>query len=184
MRAIATRSSGLGNKPVADARFGDEVIRIGRILFELLAQMPHVDADVMAVLRMGGAPHGLEQLSMRQHAVGVGDHVGQQAEFDGRQVERLSVLFDHASPQVNPDRSEFHHAGSVRSGPMAPAQMGAYAGQEFCRSEGLCKVIVGAGVEGRDLFGFHGSRRQNDDRNLRPGAQLPDQVDAVAIRQA
>ena len=62
--------------------------------------------------------------------------------------------------------------------------MGPDAGQQFGSAKRLDQVIVGTSIECRHLVGFGRAGGKNDDGNVRPGPQVADQVDAVAIRQA
>ena len=60
----------------------------------------------------------------------------------------------------------------------------AHARQQLADIERLVDVVVGAEIERLDLFGFALARRQDDDRHIGPFARPPDDVLAVAIRQA
>ena len=65
----------------------------------------------------------------------------------------------------------------------SPAR-GTHARQQFADAERLGQVVVCPGVERRDLVGLPRSRRQHDDRRLRPTAEVADELDAVAVGQA
>ena len=56
--------------------------------------------------------------------------------------------------------------------------------QEFPDAERFGQVIVGAGVQGRDLRRCTGADGARDDRHGRPSAQVAQKVDAVAVWQA
>ncbi len=49
-------------------------------------------------------------------------------------------------------------------------QRRAHPRQQFRRAEGLGDVVIGTGIEGRDLLFFHGARGQHDDGHRRPAA--------------
>ena len=68
--------------------------------------------------------------------------------------------------------------------PPRAAQMRPHARQQLAGAERLDEVVVGAGVERLDLVLLAGAGRQHEDGHVRPGAQVADQVDAVAVRQA
>src|SRR5436190_12652273 len=56
---------------VADAGLGEEMTRLCRIGFELLAQAADVDAQVMAALDKGRPPHLAQQMTVRHDLAGV-----------------------------------------------------------------------------------------------------------------
>ena len=66
----------------------------------------------------------------------------------------------------------------------AATQQRAGTRQQLADAERLRQVIVGAGVERRDLVVFLGTCRQHQNRDRRPAAQIADHVDAFAIGQA
>jgi hypothetical protein len=51
-------------------------------------------------------------------------------------------------------------------------------------TERLDEVVVRTRVEGGDLLGFRGPRREHDDRDRGPAAQVEHQVDPVTVRQS
>jgi hypothetical protein len=57
-RSIA--SDGLGLEAVAHAWLGEEVAGAGRLLLQLAAELGDVDAQVVGLGAVGGAPHVLE----------------------------------------------------------------------------------------------------------------------------
>ena len=50
--------------------------------------------------------------------------------------------------------------------------------------KGLAEVVVGAGVERRDLVALLAARREHDDRHRGPLAQPPHHLEAVHVGQA
>ena len=173
-----------GHEPVADAGFGDQVLGLGRIVFDLLAQLAHVDTQVVRVVRMAWSPHRLQQLPVGEHAVRMRRHVDQQAVFDRGHVQVFAIALDGAARQIDLHVAELDHAAAAAGQCRAAAQVRAHAGQQFAHREGLDQVVVGAGVEGLDLVGLVDARRQHEDGDVRPAAQFADQIDAVAIGQA
>ena len=69
---------------VADAGFGEEVAGWGGVGFEFVAQVAHVDAQVVAAFGVAGAPDGAQELRGSHHAAGVADQDGEQAVFGRR----------------------------------------------------------------------------------------------------
>lgn len=76
-----------GHETIADAGFRKQVTGAGRIFFELLPQVPHVYPQIMAVFHRVGAPYLAQQLALGDHFALMGQQCGQQAEFNGRQME-------------------------------------------------------------------------------------------------
>ncbi|VWM23954.1 Uncharacterised protein [Collinsella intestinalis] len=63
-------------------------------------------------------------------------------------------------------------------------QVGADAGEHLLNRKRLRQVVVGAGVESADLIRVLDARRDDDDGNGRPAADLVDDFDAIDVRQA
>jgi hypothetical protein len=57
---LGLEDAGLGLEAVAHAWFGEEVTGAGRLLFQLPAQLGDVDAQVVGLGAVGGAPHVLK----------------------------------------------------------------------------------------------------------------------------
>ena len=60
-------------------------------------------------------------------------------------------------------------------------ELSAHACQKLRNTKGLCEIIVRARVKCFDLFFLTLSGRQNYDRYIRPGSQLPDESLSVAV---
>ena len=54
--------------------------------FQFLPQVAHVDAQVVALLRLRGAPDFTQELAVRHHASGIADQHRQQAVLNWREV--------------------------------------------------------------------------------------------------
>src|SRR5207247_10960378 len=68
------------DKAVADAGFGHQP-RAGGVVAELLAQLAGVDAEVLRLRAVVGAPHLLEDRAMGQHPAGPPRQQGEEAEL-------------------------------------------------------------------------------------------------------
>ena len=60
----------------------------------------------------------------------------------------------------------------------------AQPGEQLADAERLGNVVVGPGVERRDLVRLLAARREHDDRDRRPGAQPLDHLEPVEVGQA
>ena len=55
------------------------------------------------------------------------------------------------------------------------------AGQQFANSKGLGEIVIGTGVECRNLVGLLPPRRENNDRHPRPAAEFGDYFEPADI---
>src|SRR5262245_50219941 len=171
------RSGLVRDEAISDAGFGDQVARSHRIGFELLAQLLHVDAQVMRVLDVRRAPHLAQELAVRDHHPEVLGEAAEQPELDRRQTDFDAVPRGTALLEIHLDVIKGEDLAALGSQRMA--QSYPHPGQELAHAEWLGDVIVGAGVERLDLGALLGARRQHEDRHRRPGADPPDDLDAV-----
>ena len=51
-------------EPIADARLVDQIARPSRVRLELVAELPHVHAQVLCLLHVGRAPDFLQELTV------------------------------------------------------------------------------------------------------------------------
>ena len=70
-RAIDQTSCRLRLKTVADAGFGQDVARTGRVNLQLLPETPDIDPEIVVLLAVGGAPDLVHQMVVGQDAVGI-----------------------------------------------------------------------------------------------------------------
>ena len=64
---------------------GDQPAWVGRVIFQLLAQVTHVDIHRAFAAELAGiAPHLLHQLIPVKGVLWVGEQVAEQAKFNGR----------------------------------------------------------------------------------------------------
>ena len=83
--------SALQPKAVPHAGFGQQESWPGGIGLDLLAELVHVDAEVMAFLAGAGAPDFVKELAVGHDLVGVFHQHAEQAVFVGSQMNRLAV---------------------------------------------------------------------------------------------
>ena len=96
---------------------------------------------------------------------------------------------DLALPAVHPLRREVEREvggleARVRISGRDPAQRSPEASEELVHPERLRHVVVGAGIERRDLRGLGVTGGEHHDRNRAPAAQALDHLDAVDAGQA
>ncbi len=92
----------------------------------------------------------------------------------------------------SPARVTSRSATSITSSPISitgpasrrePAQHGTQPREQLVDAERLRHVVVGAGVERRDLLALLADRREHDHRRVGPGAELAADVGAAAVGQ-
>src|SRR6266704_6270900 len=81
------------DQAVAEARLGDQQVRGCRVV-QLLPEVGDVDAQVLRLLLVAGAPDVLEQEGVAAEAAGVGGQHLQEAVFDPGEPHRLAVAGD------------------------------------------------------------------------------------------
>ena len=59
-----------------------------------------------------------------------------------------------------------------------------YPCQQLANAERLVHIVIGAKIECLDLLGLSISGRKDDDRNLRPLPDLPDDLLSILVRQS
>ena len=72
----------------------------------------------------------------------------------------------------------------LADGALGVPERHAEPGEQLADAERLGDVVVGAGVERRDLVRLLAARREHDDRHGGPFAQPPDHLEAVEVGQA
>ena len=114
---------------VADAGFGLEVTGAGRVLFEFAAQLGDVDAQVLRLFGVLGAPDFVEQLALGDDAAGVFNEDLQEFVFIGGEVDFLAADGDQAFFEIGCDVTEADDGvGSVWCDRGGAAEGGADAG--------------------------------------------------------
>lgn len=88
-------------------------------------------------------------MKMRHDSVGLRQQLQQQFELDRCQVDRNPRPLHRAPRCIHGNIRESNH-GITPDGITTP-QLSTHAGEEFSAAEWLHKVVVGAGIEGRDL---------------------------------
>ena len=129
---------------------------------------------VFLVLR---SPQFGEQLGLCHHASGVAQQHRQQRPFLAAEHQRCALERDQAAAQVDAQIAvvEYGRAFAVGALPEQHAQ----TRRQLLHAEGFGHVIVGAGIERRDLLAFLRTHRQHHHRYGRPGAQFAQNLHAV-----
>ena len=146
--------------------------------------MADIDAQIVIALDAGRPPHFAQQVTLRHHLAGVGEQYAEQAVFDRRQMHRLASAGDDAARQIDPRFAEFDDRARLVAAAALPAQQRTRTGAQFADAKGFGQVVVGPDVERLDLVLLVRACREDEDRHVRPSAQVADEVDAVAVGQA
>ena len=121
---------------------------------------------------------------MSEHFAAIRDEQGEQPVLDRRQMNRCAALLNGAQTQVDAHVAEFEYRAGRGARLLAAAGRRANPGQQLAYPERLGQIIVRAGIQRFDLVLLPDARRQNDHGNLRPAAQIAQELHPVAVRQA
>ena len=171
-------------QPVAHAGLGQQEARLGRIGFDLGAQLAHVQPQVVRVFGELRPPHVGQQRAVRDHLPGVADQPGEQLVLGRRQVQRRAVQADVAGGEVDVEAVVLVAGDGRAERGAAVAQRDPHARQQLADAERFGQVVVGARVEQADLAPVGLVRRDDQHRRAAVLAQLGQQRVAAAVRQA
>src|SRR4051794_22588931 len=174
-------------KDVADAAFGLDHARrtwIG-LKFAPQAQDLDVDAAIEDVFVHAG---GLQQMLARERTLRRFQERQQQAIFAFGQGNRIPLGIEQASaaafqtPAVKSVSTPFGIMGTRGASHLVSPQNRADAREQFSETEWLGDVIVGTELEADDTVDFITAMpRRDDDRNVRVGANLPQEIQPVIL---
>ena len=171
-------------EPVANTGFGQQVAGASRVHLQFAPELGHVDAEVVCLVGVRGAPHVKEELAMGQDLASVADERGQQPVFDWRQVY-LAPKDGHlplGKVHMQIAERECRLDGVILAGRMT--QGCPHARKQFPDPEGLAHIVIGAGVQGGDLVLFLPPCRQHNDGQDSPFTEPPDDLEPVDVRKA
>src|SRR4029077_4477420 len=153
------------------------------LVFQLLSEAGHKDTKVVGTINVARPPNFQEKLTMSQYLAVAACERREQSKLDWRQVYhfvRLSYLMGrHVHSNISKtDHGRCRLIGIEKCG---TTELSAYACQKFRNTKGLREIIVRARVKCFDLFFLTLSGRQNYDRYIRPGSELPDESLSVTV---
>ena len=140
-----------GDPAVPDAGLGDDQLRRLRVVAELLAEGPHVGAQVGGLRAVPLAPDLAQEPLVGQELAGIRHERLEEPVLGGREVQRLAVARDEPPAEVDLERAVAHRR--ARAAPPGCARRIAARARASSSSiaERLRDVVVRAGVQGRDL---------------------------------
>lgn len=100
-------------------------------------------------------------------------------EFDGCQVDFVSIATDSARSGVEPNTIHFHNLIGADRRTARAAQDGADPGQEFVRTEGLRQIVIGPRIQTGDAVVLLGPRGQHNDGGLGAAAEVAQHLEAI-----
>ena len=130
------------------------------------------------------APHLVEQLAARKHALRMGQQEFQQLVLGMADIDLLFIHHHRAADGVQRDVAGAH--GRLRVFRTLASQQGLGPGQQLARRERLGDVIVGAAVQAGQLVFFHALGGEHDDGDggeIAVGADARQQAQARLVRQ-
>ena len=124
-------------QPVADARFGLEVDRVGGIVLDFLAELVDSDTEVLHFIAVFRSPNGLKEFAVWNRAVGMSDEIPEEIELFRAQAD-FAVLGNHfPGVEVYLHAAEFQAVLDRALSGDGAAEMRADAGQKFRSTIGL-----------------------------------------------
>src|ERR1051325_2678486 len=199
MSPPATSASTVHTAAAAIRRKASELslIALGRRIVETIAQTAHgldqVGVEFLAQAadehldRIGVAVEillieVLDEFGARHDLSLVMGKIGQQTVFQARQLHRVAVDSDAAGTRVDAQGPDLDLRGSKTGG---AAQKRAHAGQQLFGIERLGEIVVGSGIESRDLVAPAVARGEDQDRHLATVlAPLLEHAHAIHLGQA
>jgi hypothetical protein len=166
---------------MADAGHRDDEPGVVRIDLDALAQQAHIDAQVVDT---GPVARDLVQdLIVCQHLAGMRHEQPQDREFGRGQPDLDRAAGDLATDEVDHQIAVAEHWRRSLS-LQAVAQRYAQPRRELVDIDRFGDVVAGAAFEGLDLGGHRAGIGQHDDRDVRPTAEMAQQVKPVDVEKA
>ena len=124
---------------------------------------------------------------MGEHLAHILRHQAQELILDGGQVQLIVAQEDTAGSEIHLQLAVDEHGGRCRLRRLHHCQAsGRHADtrQQLLHREGLGQVVVRAVVQRLDLIAVLAAGADDDDGHIGPGADAPDDLHAVHIREA
>src|SRR3990170_7494048 len=167
------------DKPVAHPWFGDEVDRLARIGFELVADLGHEHPQVVGLDFIGGSPYLFEQLHLGYELPFVPDQQLDHSPFGRSEPNLGSIWALHGLGGEVYDEVGGRHHGLLLGWWCGPAEGGSEPSEELAHTERLGDVVVCARIEGRDLVGLSFADGEDEDGHGGPATQTLDDLNPV-----
>src|SRR5262245_3409981 len=150
---------------VADPADGDDELRLGIVLFDVLAQAADVHVDRTRLHVYVATPHQVQQLEPVVDPMRMGHEELEQLELAEREARPLAVDRRLVGVEVDtqpPALEDLVREREVFS--VGAAKDGTHARHQLPRRERLGDVVVGPELETEDAIDLLGPRGQHDDR--------------------
>jgi hypothetical protein len=178
-----------GSEHIADAALGLDDAWRARIDLQLAPQPQHLDIDA-AIENILVYTGGLQQLLPRERPLRGFKKGEQQAVLTLAQRDRRAVGVEELSttpfkhPAVEPVAASLRIACSRSSPHFLTPQHGPNTGQQFPETEWLDDVIIRAEFKADDAIDLFGAMSgRDDDRDVRMGANFPQEIEPVILTQ-
>src|SRR3954453_17912287 len=190
--ARASGVAGFGNRAsamsvlgelVAGAADGQDELRQGRVVLDLVPKVGHVDVDRLLVLvERLVVTEQLEQLPAREDPAGARGEVAQDLELGGGQPDPPVPTLDSAALEVDDEVAVADHAaaGGVREVAVRAPEQRPDPTEQLAQRERLGDVVVRPELQADHLVEFVAPRGQEQPGCLRARrAQAPQDLEAV-----
>jgi len=136
------------------------------------------DAKVFDLFSALPAPDRTQERAVVHDLAGTASEVDEKIELLRRKANFVVTDGNLVRGGVDAEVADLDHRVEFIVGGDA-AEVGAHARQQFVHAEGLGDIVVGAGVEGFNFLPLLVAHRQNNNWNLRDGANAATELDAV-----
>src|SRR6516225_5590026 len=172
-----------GHEANAHAWFGEEVLGPRRIGLELPPDLTHEDPEVIGLVDVGRAPHFFEELSLCHQPTRITNEDLNQMPLSRREPYLCSGNIRNLLVGDIDSKSCGLNRRGLLIGWTDSAKGGSKTGEQLAHTEGLGHVVVGTGIERRDLLGLLLTGGQNNDRDGCPASQSLHNFDTLDARE-
>src|SRR6185312_7905006 len=133
------------------------------------------------LVRIRGAPDLTQDRLVRQEFALVLGEQPQQGVLVRGELHAFPADGDFAPLEIQPQLADLDDRVGRR---LSPPQRRTETGKQLVDAERLRDVVVGAGIERRDLLALVTDDGEHDDRNARPAPKLATDVRATRVRES
>jgi hypothetical protein len=94
------------DQSISHARPGDDVLRMCRIALQLVPKVPHVNAQIVVVLRLRWPPHFTEQMLMSEHASRMAHRCREKPVFDRAEMNDPMIPHHRSLTEIDYHKAE------------------------------------------------------------------------------
>src|SRR5262249_39862988 len=171
------------DKFVADAMNCDDIARVARGVFDLLAQLGDVHINCSRERETAVPPDRIEQLVAGNYFAAMFDEIFQNVELSRGDFNRRAGFHHFELFEIDTDRAETKFFGNFAL-TVCATEKGFDAGHQLHKAEWLCHIIVCADLQPYDLINLLATGGEHDDWSGVPrAAKLFADIESTQFRQ-